>query len=663
MATIDPNQKDRLLSLNTPLGKDTLIPTSFTGKESFSELFEISVFAASTQQNITPEQILGKEVTLSVSTPKADAREFNGIVTSFSSSFAVVRGMRTYHMLVRPKLWLLTKTSDCRIYQNKTVLQIADTILSENGITNYKKQGITGQHPSRDYCVQYMETDYDFLRRIWAEEGIYFYFEHKNNQHTLIISDSCSGYYDCPDKNVTHAPANQQQIIAIEQWDTRNSFISGKITLNDYNFQQPNTNLNSTTNTTVSNPSFKSWELYQYPGDFTQKNDGQSLSRDRMELVETDYAISDGRSKYRTFCPGAKIVMKTHEVESEQGKSYVLASVEHEGKDDTHLGSSNASNVTAYTNSFSALPATTAFRPPLATRRPLISGPQTAKVVGPSGEEIYCDKYGRIKVQFHWDRQGKNDENSSCWIRVAQILAGQNWGSVFTPRVGMEVIVIFLDGDPDRPLIIGSVYNEDNMPPFALPGNKSQSGIKTRSTTKGTSSTYNEMLFEDKKGSELFSIRAQKDFQKEVVNNDTIKVNNDQSITIVNNRTEEVQKGNESITISKGNRTLSVAEGNMSTTVSKGNVAMDITSGNYAMTLASGNATLKCSGGSMTLQAATSITLKVGSNSIVISQSGIAIKGTMVQIEATGTAKMSGQIAQISGSGMVKITGGVVNIN
>ncbi len=652
MSNIEPNQKDRLLSLQTPLGKDTILPTDFSAKEGLSELFDFKISAVSNQQNILPDQILGKSVTLSIARPKSNPRIFNGIVTTFSASYAVVSNLRAYQLTLRPKAWLLTKTSDCKIFQNKTVLQITDSIFSENQITNYKKQGITGSHPSRDYCVQYQETDFEFLCRIWAEEGIYFYFDHQNNEHTLVLSDSVNGYSDCLDKSVNHAPKIQNDTISIKKWDNASIFVSGKYTLNDYNFEQPTTNLITTTVTTLSNSQFKSWELYNYPGNYTQKNDGQSLSRYRMEQVESAYAVAKGEGNYRGFMPGAKFTMEQHEVKAEEKKKYVLSSVEHIAVDDSHLG--NTMRESSYSNKFEAIPATTVFRPPPVTRRPLIPGPQTAKVVGPSGEDIYCDKYGRIRVQFFWDRDGKNNENSSCWIRVAQVFAGANWGTIYTPRIGMEVIVAFLDGDPDQPLVVGSVYNADNMPPYTLPGQKTQSGIKTRSTTKGTSSTYNEMRIEDQKDSELFYFRAQKDFQREVMNNDTLTVSNDQTITITKNRSETVSEGNMSTTVSKGNK---------STTVSNGNVAMDVTSGNYNLTLGSGSANVKCNGGSILLQAASSITLKVGANEIVINQSGVTIKGTMVQSTATGTSKITGAIVQVNASGMAKIAGATVMIN
>ena len=643
MTKINPNQKNRLLSLNTSLGENTLIPIKFNGVESFSNLFEFTIIAVSTQDNITPEQILGQSATLSISRPEQQSREFNGIVTTFSASYAVVVGLRTYELTIRPKAWLLTRTTDCKIFQNKTVLQITDTIMSENQITNFKKQAITGNHPSRDYCVQHRETDFDFLKRIWAEEGIYFYFDHKNNQHTLVLSDSINGYCDCLDKTVIHAPASESETIGITSWSNNNNFVSGKYTLNDYNFEQPDTNLTATTNTTLSNSQFKTWELYDFPGNYTQKSDGQSLSRYRMEEVEANYAIASGKGSYRGFMPGAKITMNTHEVKSEEKKKYVISYVEHYAVDETHIGNSTTPSV--YSNSFKALPDTTVYRPPPITRRPLIAGPQTAKVVGPSGEDIYCDKYGRIRVQFFWDRDGKNNENSSCWIRVAQVFAGANWGTIYTPRIGMEVVVVFLDGDPDQPLVIGSVYNENNMPPYTLPGEKTQSGIKTRSTTKGTSSTYNEMRIEDKKDSELFYFRAQKDFQREVMNNDLLSVSNDQTITVKQNLSE------------------TISEGNMSTTISKGNKSVDVKSGNYNLTLASGNANFECNGGNIVMKAANSITLQVGSNQIIINQSGITIKGTMVESTATSTSKISGSIIQVDGSGMVKIAGAMVNIN
>lgn len=674
-----PVQTGRLITLTTPLGGDVLIGTEVSGTEGLSELFRFVVSMSSTRNDITPDSMLGKSMTVTLSSPSGTARNINGIITGFAAADQTVNGMRRYKAVVQPKLWLLTRTSDCRIFQNQTVLQIADTLLSDGGVTDYKKQGISGTHSARDYCVQYRETDYDFLVRIFAEEGIYFYFQHESGKHTLVLSDSVSGYTDCADKSVQHAPVTSGQTIAITRMETAYAFQSGKATLNDYNFEQPTTDLTATTTTVLTNSAFKSWELYDYPGDYTVKTDGTAFSRTRMEEQECAYEVVDGEGGYVNFVPGAKFTVQKHEVNSEQGKSYVLRSVSHMARDFSHLG--NQGEIPVYQNSFSALGATVAYRPPLVTRRPLIPGPQTALVVGPSGEEIYCDKYGRIKVQFYWDRLGKKNEQSSCWIRVGQWVAGPTWGSQFTPRVGMEVIVAFLEGDPDRPLVIGSAYNGTNMPPYTLPDNKTQSGLKTRSSAGGSASTFNELRFEDKKDSELVYIHAQKDYQREVVNNDTLTVSNDQTITIKNNRTETIQQGNESVTVSKGNRTLTISEGNNSTTVTKGNESLTVSSGNHALTvskgnatatissgnytldLGSGNATMKCDGGSITLQAAQTITLKVGSNSITINQSGITISATQISLSGSAKVQLSGPMVNVSGSGTVSIKGGLVNIN
>ncbi len=642
-ALYSPVQQGRLLSLTTPLGGDVLIATSISGREGFSELFEMTVSMISTNTGITASDLLGKPVTVKISRPNADPRAFNGIVASFAAEDSFVTGHRRYQVVLRPKFWLLTRTSDCRIFQNKSVVQIADTLLSEGGVTDYKKQGLSGSHPSRDYCVQYNETDYDFLCRIFAEEGIYFYFQHADGAHTLVLSDSTAGYADCTDSKVRHAPPDSSETVSIDNWQSGYHFASGKATLSDYNFEQPPTDLTASTTTALSNSAFKSWELYDYPGDYSQKGDGSSLSRVRMEEVEAGYAVVNGQGSYRMFQPGLKFSVEKHEVASEQGKSYVLSCVSHEAQDVSHLG--NQSETPFYRNSFTALPAATGFRPPSVKRRPLIPGPQTATVVGPSGEDIYCDKYGRIRVQFHWDRLGQNDEKSSCWVRVSQILAGSGWGSQFTPRVGMEVIVVFLEGDPDRPFVIGCAYNGKNMPPYALPGNKTQSGFKTRSSAQGDASTFNELRFEDKKGDELVYVHAQKDHTRDVENDDTLTVKHDQTLTVKNNRAATIQEGNETLTVSKGNAT---------TTVSQGNHALKVTSG---------NATVKCDAGAITMEAATSITLKVGGNSVVINQSGITVKGTQITITGDAKVQVKAPMVNVNGDGTVQIKGGIVTIN
>lgn len=638
-----PVQTGRLITLTTPLGGDVLLATAMEGREGVSELFRFTLSLVSTNGGITAAQLLGKPVTVSLNLPKASPRLINGIVTAFSAGARTVDGLRRYEVVLSPKLWLLTRTVDCRVFQHQSVVQIAQALLADGGISDYQTKGLSGSHPARDYCVQYRESDFDFLARICAEEGIYFYFSHAVGKHTLVLSDSVSGYGDVLATKVQHAPPESGLTLAVQSFQVRSSFRSGKATLRDYNFEQPSTDLTATTSTVLDNAAFKSWEVFDYPGGYDQKGDGTSLSRTRMEAIEAGYSEAQGRSTLPQFAAGIRFTLSDHEVAAEENKTYVLSAVDHRAEDLSHLGNQEA--VTSYSNAFSAVPSSVALRPPTLPPRPLIPGPQTALVVGPSGEEIYCDKYGRVRVQFFWDRLGKKDDQSSCWVRVAQTLSGSGFGTHFIPRVGMEVVVVFLDGDPDRPLIVGCVPNGQNLPPYTLPDNKTQSGIKTRSSSQGSATTFNELRFEDKKGAELVYMHAQKDFTREVENDDALTVRHDQTLTIKNNRTETVQEGNESVTVSKGNRSVTVSQGNDSLTLSKG------------------NATTTCDSGSITLKAAQSITLKVGGNSLTINQSGMTLKATQITISADGKIQLGAPMVKVNGDGTVQVQGGLVTLN
>ncbi len=693
----NPVQDGRLLRLSTPLGNDVLIPKGLIGSEHLSDLFSFRIEAVSKRAAVEASSLLGKSVTLSIWSSGSKTRYLNGIVTAFAMRDAVVNGFRNYELVVSPKLWLLTCMSDCRIFQNMSVVQIAEKIFSENEITAYKTMGLTGAHTARDYCVQYNETHYDFVRRILTEEGIYFYFEFEDGKHTLILSDSTSGYSETGEQGA-HAPAQAGRFINISALSRRDQIISGKVTLRDYSPKQPTADMSSAVTTKVSQANIKSYELFRYPGRFVSKSIGEKLAKVGIEAEEAQYEQADGLSNYATFFPGGRFTVADHEASSEQGKKYAIISVTHEGVDLSRLGNSNAPPP-SYNNSFRALPAATPYRLSPIPSKPTVPGLQTALVVGPKGDEVYADKLGRIKVQFHWDRLGKNDENSSCWIRVAQMQAGPGWGTQFMPRVGMEAVVSFLDGDPDRPLVIGTVPNANRQPIYLNEAMKTQSGIKTRSTTDGTASMYNELRFDDKKGSEEIYVYAQKDLNAEIKNNETRTVENDQTLTVKKNRAATISEGNESLTVSKGtyvlnvdtsDATTNIKKGNITQNVSAGNKSLNVTKGNYTVTMTegsekhtltkgnfnvaltsgsagissdSGSITLKTAGGSVTVEAAQSITLKVGSNSIVISQSGITMKGVQVMMSADGTFTAKGSVLNLEGSGPVTVNGAIVKIN
>ena len=465
-----------------------------------------------------------------------------------------------------------------------------------------------------------------------------------------------------------------------------------------------------------------SYELYDYPGGYAQRFDGigpggadraadvSNIFTDnartvaiRMQQEALPGLLIRGEGTCRQFAAGAKFTLDRH---FDANGPYVLTRVEHEAS----VGGAylQGAGESTYANRFACIPLALPFRPARSTTRPRVDGPQTAVVVGPSGQEIFTDKYGRVKVQFPWDRLGKNDANSSCWIRVASTWSGKQWGFVQVPRVGQEVVVAFEDGDPDRPIITGSVYNAAMMPPFTFPDEATQSGTKSRSTAKGEPAHFNQLIFEDKKGSELITIHAEKDFTRVVENDDSLTVGVDgsdslkdgnQTVTIYKNRTTSIETGDESLTVKKGKRTVEIQTGDESLKVTKGNRAVEVTQGNDthtvktgnrvvevstgndthtvktgnrsvevsmgndALTIKMGNQTTKLNLGASTTEAMQGITLKVGQNSIEITQAGITIKGLQVAVQGQIKTEVKGLMCQVSGDAMLQMKGGITMIN
>ncbi len=709
-------QSGRWITLDSPLGTDALIPVFFRGEESLSRPFAFTIEAVSNQTAIDPGSLLGKSVSLTLNRAAGDPRIFNGLVTSFAAGPMARSGYRRYTLYLSPWLTLLDRTSDCRIYQNKSVKDIATSLFSDAGFTDYQFK-LQGTYNPREFCVQYEETDFAFMSRLFEEEGIFYYFTHASGTHTMVIADQTAAYAACADSSAVYRAGGQPQAEALHEWEPGWRYRSGVWTLRDYNFTSPSVDLTSTTNTILSPSAFASWERFEYPGWYDAKADGDTRVKLRMEAEEAAYAVVSGAGTYAAYSPGRTFSLSEHPVSSEVGQTYALVTVAHEAADHT-LFPLNPGPVERpyYRNSFTCMPGATLFVPPRVTPRPVMRGPQTAVVTGASGDEICTDSYGRVKVQFPWDRLGTNDDTSSCFIRVAQMLAGSGWGSLFTPRVGMEVVVDFLDGNPDRPLITGCVYNANNAAPYTLPDNKTQSGILTRSTTGGDATTANEIFFDDNKGSELFRLHAEKDFLREVENDDTLTVGNNQTLTVTQNRaltvsngddSVTVSAGNQSITVSKGNQTIDVAQGNQSVTVDQGNRTVSIaqgddtltvgnklsttvkqgdmtttvstgnhsltvstgndsttvSTGNHSVTVSTGNSSTTASVGSISLSGTGGVKLACGSNTIELSQSGVTINGMSITIKGSIEVQIQGAMSTLKGDGTVTIKGGVVMIN
>ncbi len=555
-------QKYREIEIASPLGPDVLLLREMTVTEELGRLFSIDLELASTQ-DIDFEQLLGQNISIRLDFIHRGQRYFNGFVTSLSQAPNEGRFTR-YHATVHPWLWFLTRTSDCRIFQNKTVPDIIKQVCRDKGFTDFEDR-LSESYRSWDYCVQYRETDFNFISRLMEQEGIYYYFIHEQDKHTLCFADGVNSHEPIPDNQVIpYYPPDQvvtREEECISAWYLSKNVQPGTYVLNDFDFVKPKADLKVNSSITPSHNQ-ADYEIYDYPGEYVGSDDGQHYVRTRIEELHTQYEQARGESVVRGLLCGGIFSLDNFPRE-DQNREYLVTSIVHNIHADDFEASQKGAGI-SYNNSFTVIDSSISYRPQRITPKPIVQGPQTAIVVGPSGEEIYTDEHGRVKLQFHWDRYGQSDENSSCWVRVSQLWAGKTWGGIHIPRIDQEVIVEFLEGDPDRPIITGRVYNGDQTPPYPLPANKTQSGIKSRSSKGGSGANFNEIRFEDKKGEEQVYIHAEKNQDNVVENDETTQVGNDRSedvghdetIHIGNNRTETVDV-DENITIGN-NRTEQV---------------------------------------------------------------------------------------------------------
>lgn len=477
-------QGPRTLNVKTVLGEDKLLLLSFRGREEMSRLFQFQLEMVSDDSGIAAKDVVGTNITFSTSNRDGEKRFFNGFIHRFVAGDADKEGRRSYRADVVPWLWFLTRTTDCRIFQEKTVPEIIEQVFQDLGFSDFKLE-LKGSHPKHTYRVQYRETDFNFVSRLMEEEGIFYFFRHEDGKHTMILADQASAYVAGDQKTVDYPLhyTSQSEEGIITRWEHSYEFRTGKIAQTDYNFETPSTSLMTNEPTVMKIPGTDKYEFYDYPGDYANTGDGSPLTRLRMEEEEAAHDVVDGESTCRTFVPGSTFSIGKHKVPSEAGSSWVLTTVEHTAREAMPYetgaaGASTDEQTDLYHNTFTSIPSKTVFRPQRTTRRPFVQGPHTAVVVGPAGEKIYPDNYGRVKVQFFWDREGKKDEKSSCWVRVSQNWAGQDWGGVFIPHIGQEVIVEFLEGNPDRPIITGRVYNAEQVIPLDLPAEKTKCMIR-----------------------------------------------------------------------------------------------------------------------------------------------------------------------------------------
>ena len=463
-ATAAQTPPDRALFLVTPLQADLSL-TGFSGSEELSRLFRYELEIVSATSAIGAADIVGQNVTFSVLRADGSPRFFNGFVSRFTAGDFDDLGRRSYRAEVVPWLWFLTRTTDSRIFQNRTVPEIISLVARELGFGDLRSD-LTATYRRNDCIVQYRESDFNFVSRLMEQVGISYYFVHEAGKHTLVLTDSLAGIDASPGCEIlpyvplVSSPAAPFQS-SILSWEHRYRYTSGRVTQTDYNFMVPKADLLTTSSTAVDLPGIDRFELYDYPGKYTEIAIGEVLTGIRMEEEEVAHDVVAGMTNCRGFSPGHRFALSSHPSPGEAG-TYVITSIHHTATEPAVYNSQDGLDPTVYSSRFTCIPFGVVFRPERTTPKPVISGVQTAVVVGPRGKSIHTDRYGRVKVQFHWDREGKSDEDSSCWIRVAHDYTKSGPTPAFIPRVGSEVVVSFLEGDPDRPLVIGRVHSANS---------------------------------------------------------------------------------------------------------------------------------------------------------------------------------------------------------
>jgi type VI secretion system secreted protein VgrG len=627
-------QANRQVSVKTALADDVLLFAAMSGSEQLGRLSEFRVRLLSLDNSVRIADVLGKPMSVILDTDAdGEVRHFHGIVTRFGST-----GWRgdfaTYEATIHPGLWLLTRASNCRIFQKMSVPDIVKQVCGAYGASVVLSSKVEGTYPALAYCVQYRETDFHFVCRLLEEAGIYFYFTHSASAHTMVLADSYSahetiaGYDALKFSSASRGSADVGE--SVTQWSASGEIQSSSYALNDFDFEKAASSSSGGLRATASIAAGfgqPAYDMFDYPGNYNAAADGNALARARMESLHGQCEQISARTNARALFPGGLFTLADHP-RADQNRSYLITAATYEITSNEYTGGGGGPALD-FDCRLSATGKEYAYRPMPTLARPVVQGPQTAMVVGPSGQEIHTDKYGQVKVQFHWDRLGKSDENSSCWLRVAQGWAGKGWGAMTIPRIGMEVVVSFLEGDPDRPLVTGCVYNSDAMPPYGLDGAQTVSTIKTNSSEGGDG--FNELRFEDKKGKEEVFMQAERDFKRLVKNNDTLKVG-----------FEVADKGDQTIGI-KNDQALDIGN----------DQKVDI-----------GNDQKVKAGNTIVIEAGTSIELKVGSSSVKIEGAKITIKSTEIEIAATANAKYkAGAMMDLNAGGVMTLAGAIVKIN
>jgi type VI secretion system secreted protein VgrG len=619
-----------LLAAISHLGDDVLMPTALSVREEISEPFDIRVSLVSERHDITADEMLHHAMTIVLRHDGQPVRYFHGIVQSFGAGGRVDgRDLTLYEARLVPRLWFLNQTEDCRIFQNKSVTDIVRAVLQEAGMPppRFKLQN---PHKPREYITQFNEPDLHFLTRLLQEEGAFYFFEHTEGDHELVIADSNGAFARMPGAPLRFDSANADDEV-LTGWSRDQATTHGRMRMIDYDPTAPKKRLDAQQQTVLGAGGAAVRDVFRWPALSHDPARVRSLARFRLEADEAAVSLVNGKGRNRVMAAGQYFTLAEDPLDGGKGKPFAIHSVMHDAWDQTFLTSDAGSG---YANTFTVLPMDVPWREPFAAERPRMLGVHAALVIGPKGSEIHTDDLGRVKVMFFWDHRRDAAPDQAIWARVIYPWAGNGWGWQSTPRVGTEVAVAFMDGDPDRPVVLGGMYNGDDKPIYPE-AEKTRSGIRTRSSLGGAASNFNELTFDDKKGDELVYVQAEKDMRT--------LVKNDQFLTVNHCRVKHV-KVDETVTIGN-NRAVTIDKGNDTLTVKTGNLTIDTTLGKIDVT------------------ALQSITLKVGNSMVKIDQMGVTIKGPILDYEGMALLKTKAPITTLEAPGMMTLKAGIMMLN
>lgn len=647
-------QSSRPLRITSPLGADVLIPVALTGTEALSRPFLFTVDFVSETASIDAVKILGQAVTLHLErTDKAgQVRDIHGIVRRFTA-LGNDQYLFRYRAEIVPTLWFLTLSSDNRTFEKQSPLDVAELVCKAAGLSDYKVR-VTGKPEKLPYIVQYQESNFDFLSRLLERSGLYYTFEHAAGRHTLVFSDSHAG--SIPQNTFARIEIDDRMAGGLPKHDTvfrcsrEYAVHTQSVAVADHHFLRPD----DTTSARSSSPGARG-ERFDFLG-IAGPQVVTPESKLQIEGAEGERDIVSGSSSCVLLQAGTRISLHGGIVGSSNLDVHLLEVTHRMECGDVHAGGELEWK---YENDFRAVPAATHFRPRRATPRPTVFGTHTAVVTGSGGGgAIDVDEHGRVLLVFPWDRGSSSTEHR---VHVASVWGGAGWGFVQHPRIGQEVLVEYLGGDIERPVVTGRVFNRENSAPYALPGKKTQSGWKSR-TLKGGADNFNEIRFDDEKGSEHVSVQAEKDLMTLVKNDETREVEHDRTTTIKNHDKRTVEDGDDEHTVAKGKQTNTI-KGNQATTINDGNRTVTIEKGNDTLAVKMGNLGIKADMGKITIEAMQKIELKVGGNTITMDMSGITMKGIQVKIEGQAMTEVKAPMTQVKGDGILILKGGLTMIN